>query len=80
MELGNSIKTLIIAILGLVIIVTLIASSMPAITTAFTNLSGTGIGFASFFAAGGIVYLIIGAVVLLLVIGLLFALVGHKKR
>ncbi|MCX6709792.1 MAG: hypothetical protein NTV63_02440 [Candidatus Woesearchaeota archaeon] len=77
--------TLLTVIILIVVILQVLSGSLSYVTTAFSylssNMSAGGIGFAGFFAAGGLMYLILGATVLILVISMLFMLFkGGKER
>jgi len=66
------------SIIMLIIGVTILAAMLPSVVTSIVNLSTSGIGFASFFQANGIVLLGLGAAILMGIIGI-FGL-GSSKR
>lgn len=82
-KIQSKMEGLLIAIVLVVVILGVLSGSIGNITGSFaglsSNLSANNVGFANFFTAGGLVYLILGAVILLVVFGLLFALMGRKR-
>lgn len=72
-------KAMIVGLIMLVVGIQVAAQLLPTLITAIINISGiSNLGFASFFAANGIVLLMLGVAVLLAILGILG--LGESKR
>lgn len=92
MAMGSQIQGvlvgLIVAVILMLVLIAVLVAVLPIITLyfgyLFSNMTATGIPFSEFFAANGLAYLILGAVVVLLIFGALFGLlvfsvIKHRK-
>ena len=77
----------IMAIILVVVLIGVITVALPILVQYFgylsVNMTAAGIPFATFFQSGGLVYLVIGAVVVIAIIAGLFVWLSslmHKKR
>lgn len=85
MKIGASIESLVLAIIGIVLVLSLLAGTVGLVFTALGNVSTamtangqTTIG--TLLASNGVVALVIGFAILILIIGLAWAGFSHKKR
>ena len=80
----GKIEILLLAIVGVIIIVNLLASTVGQVFTQFgylgSNLTANGVQFGAMFSSGGVIGLIFGVVALLIVIFLLFSMLKGAKH
>ena len=76
----KNIFNIIVAFIGIVLLFQIIAGLIPSVLGAFGNISVLNIPLASLFASGGVMTYVLSAVVILIGIGILFGLMGSKKK
>jgi hypothetical protein len=70
----------IIALITVTIVIQLVANIVPTVLLAFSNLAAvSGLSFASFYGTSGVMNIVLGAVVLILVLGLMLLLIPGKS-
>ena len=81
MGLSDSItnpQKLISTVILVVVAVAVLVGLLPTLIASLGNLSTTGLPFASFFATGGIIYIVLGAVILLAGLGMIGLKMGKR--
>lgn len=68
--IGSLANKWIYGIIGAVVLFTLVAELYPTMTTAGDSLNSSGIPFGTFFATGGLTYILLGVALLLVVVGI----------
>lgn len=80
----NTLIGVILALVLIVVVIQVVAALVPTVLLAFGNLAGiSGLSFASFYAANGVVQIIFGAVIFILILLLILLLIpkmGSKGK